>query len=78
MKPGVTNRPVASISRVASPSTAPTAVITPSEIATSPTYGSPPSPSTIVPLRMIKSNAMTRMYDVILKNLSEPDARMSP
>ncbi len=42
---------------VASPSTVPTAAITPSETATSPTKGSPPRPSTMVPLRMIKSYA---------------------
>src|SRR5437660_2596334 len=56
-KPGATTRPVASMTSDASPSTdRPTAAITPSLIATSPTNVGRPVPSTMVPPVIFRSN----------------------
>ena len=46
----------------ASPRTVPTATIMPSDTATSPTYGSPPRPSTIVPPLISRSKVITGLY----------------
>src|SRR5215217_8619755 len=53
--PGVTRAPAASMVRLAVPLTWPTATITPSSMATSPAKLAAPVPSTMTPLRMIRS-----------------------
>src|SRR5882672_5625395 len=53
----MTKHPFASISSAPRPATRPTSRIVPPSTATSPSTGSPPVPSKIVPLRMTRSNA---------------------
>ena len=61
-KPGVTDRPSASISSAPLPVTAPTASILPSLIATSPMKGVPPLPSMIVPPRITMSCMLATVF----------------
>src|SRR5688572_1128688 len=66
-KPGVTSRPSASMTRVASPVTGPTTTMTPSFTATSAVRAGAPVPSMTVPLRTIRSNSWLAMGRSLLQ-----------
>src|SRR5262245_27269393 len=62
MKPGVTARPSASISRVPRSRMAPTCAMRSPTIPTSARYEPKPDPSTTTPLRITRSNGIVRHY----------------